>query len=147
MQETQVRSHIPWSNEACALQLLSLCSRDQEPWLLKPTCPEAQAPQQEKPLQWEACTLQWRSNRAKWINNFKQKKKSHRGKRLPRGDVNTQEAKKCWIWVLGLGGIYFWAAEGLSCSTQDLWASLQHMGPSFPTRDQTQTPCIESTGS
>ena len=38
-------------------------------------------------------------------------------------------------------------APGLRCSTQDLQASLQHMGPSSPTMDQTRTPCIESTGS
>ena len=30
------RSHVPWSNEACALQLLSLCSRVHEPKLLSP---------------------------------------------------------------------------------------------------------------
>ena len=42
------RSHMPWSNEACAPQLLSLCSR-------------ARAPQQEKPLQGEAHTLQLES--------------------------------------------------------------------------------------
>ena len=35
------RSHMPWSNLACASQLLSLCSRAQELQLLKPVCPRA----------------------------------------------------------------------------------------------------------
>ena len=42
------RSHTPWDNEACAPQLLSLCSRAQEVPLLKPERPRACAPQ-EKP--------------------------------------------------------------------------------------------------
>ena len=52
------RSHMPWSNEARAPQLLSLCSRVHEPQLLSPcvTTTEAHAPraralQQEKPPQ------------------------------------------------------------------------------------------------
>ena len=52
MQGTQVwslvwelGSHMQWGNSAFVLQLLSLC-------------PRACASQQEKPLQWEACTLQ-----------------------------------------------------------------------------------------
>ena len=51
------RSHMPWSNEARAPQLLSLCSRAREPQLLRPRAtttearaPRAHAPQQEKPL-------------------------------------------------------------------------------------------------
>ena len=43
-------SHMLWSNEACASQLLSLCPRAQVLRLLKPTPPRAGAPQ-EKPLQ------------------------------------------------------------------------------------------------
>ena len=39
---------MPWDNEACAPQLLSLCSRAQEVQLLKPECPRDCAPQ-EKP--------------------------------------------------------------------------------------------------
>ena len=42
----QQLSHVP--------QLLSLCSRACQPQLLKPTCPKAYAPQQEKPPQWKA---------------------------------------------------------------------------------------------
>ena len=56
MQETRrwptvwkLRSSVPH-----APQLLSLWSRAWELQLLKPTCPRAQAPEQEKPLQWEA---------------------------------------------------------------------------------------------
>ena len=57
MQETQVRSLIledPTCHRATKLydpQLLSLLSRAQEPQLLKPMSPRAQAPRQEKPLQ------------------------------------------------------------------------------------------------
>ena len=52
------RSHMPWSNEARAPQLLSLRSRAHEPQLLSPCAttteacvPRAHAPQQEKPPQ------------------------------------------------------------------------------------------------
>ena len=52
------RSHKPWSNQARAPQLLSLCSRACEPQLLSPhaTTAEARAPrahalQQERPPQ------------------------------------------------------------------------------------------------
>ena len=52
------RSHMPQSNQACAPQLLSLCSRAREPQLLSPraTATEARtsrarALQQEKPPQ------------------------------------------------------------------------------------------------
>ena len=43
MQETQVRSHIPWSNQAHAPQLLSMYSRAPEQQLLSPhvATPEA----------------------------------------------------------------------------------------------------------
>ena len=61
------RSNMPWSNWARAPQLLNLHSRAREPQLLSPraTTTEAHAPracalQQEKPLQWEAHTPQWR---------------------------------------------------------------------------------------
>ena len=60
------RSHMPRSNWACAPQLLSLRSRALEPQLLslcatttEAHAPRAHAPQQEKPLQWEAGALQW----------------------------------------------------------------------------------------
>ena len=56
----------PWSGKnplatdptcvMCVPQLLGLCSRT---W---PLCPKACAPQQEKPPQWEACTLQLESS-------------------------------------------------------------------------------------
>ena len=53
-----VRSHMPWSNEAHAPQLLSLRSRAGEPQLLslcatttEACAPRARAPQQEKPPQ------------------------------------------------------------------------------------------------
>lgn len=55
------RSHMPWSNSAWASQLLSLCSRVQEPQLLKPECPWAWAAQPEKPLPGEVLTLQLES--------------------------------------------------------------------------------------
>ena len=49
------RSHMPWSNEARAPQLLNLRSRAQEPQLLNPCAPtteahtpRARAPQQER---------------------------------------------------------------------------------------------------
>ena len=52
-------------------QLLSLCSRAHELQLLSPRAttteapaPRARAPQQEKPLQWEARAPQWRPNNA-----------------------------------------------------------------------------------
>ena len=55
------------SNQAHAPQLLSLHSRAHEPQLLSPRAttteahmPRARAPQQEKPLQREACTPQGR---------------------------------------------------------------------------------------
>ena len=51
-------SHMPRSNQAHMLQLLSLCSRAHVPQLLKPVCPTAYAPQQEKPPQREGLTLQ-----------------------------------------------------------------------------------------
>ena len=51
-------SHMPWSNEARAPQLLSLCSRAHEPQLLslhatttEARVPRVRAPQQEKPPQ------------------------------------------------------------------------------------------------
>ena len=48
------RSHMPWSNEARVPQLLSPRARATEA-----RAPRACAPQQEKPLQWEACAPQW----------------------------------------------------------------------------------------
>ena len=52
-------------------QLLSLCSRAHAPQLLRACAttteacaPRARAPQREKPLPWEACTLQRRETRA-----------------------------------------------------------------------------------
>ena len=55
------RSHMPWSNWACLPQLLSLCSRVQEPQPLSPHAvvpeayvPRACAPQQGRRPQWEA---------------------------------------------------------------------------------------------
>ena len=57
MEETGVWSLI-WEDSTCSLarapQLFSLCSRAWELQLLKPSSPRAHAPQQEKPLQWEA---------------------------------------------------------------------------------------------
>ena len=56
MLETEVRipglgrSHMPWSSKACAPQLFSLCSRAQEPQLLKPESPRVCAPKQESSL-------------------------------------------------------------------------------------------------
>ena len=44
------RSHIPQGNSPHA-QLLSLCSRAQEPQLLTPGHPRARDPQQGKPMQ------------------------------------------------------------------------------------------------
>ena len=61
------RSHMPRSNYARAPQLLSLRSRAREPQLLSPCAttteahaPRARAPQQKKPLQWEARVPQQR---------------------------------------------------------------------------------------
>ena len=66
------RSHMPWSNKACAPQLLTLRSRACEPQLLSPRAsttearvPRAHAPQQEKPPQWETHTPQWRVDPAR----------------------------------------------------------------------------------
>ena len=56
------RSHMPRGSQAQARELLSLRSRAQEPKLLKPLSPGGHAPQQEKPLQWEACALQLESS-------------------------------------------------------------------------------------
>ena len=63
-QETWVRSLVSEdptclrATEPPALQLLGLCSRAQEPQLLKPAHLRVSALQQEKPLQWEARALQ-----------------------------------------------------------------------------------------
>ena len=50
------RSHMPWSKQACVPQLLSQCSRAQEPPLLSPqaattkeTCSREPMPRKEKP--------------------------------------------------------------------------------------------------
>ena len=66
-------SHMPRSNQAHAPQLLSLHPRAREPQLLSPcaTTTEAcacgaHAPQQEKPLQWEARVPQWTVAPARW---------------------------------------------------------------------------------
>ena len=60
-------SHMSWSSKAHVPQLLSLCSRTREPQLLslwstttEAHSPRAHAPQQEKPLQWEAHAPQQR---------------------------------------------------------------------------------------
>ena len=62
-----IRSHMPQSNWARAPQLLSLCSRAREPQPLSPCAttteacvPGACAPQQKKPLQWEARAPHWK---------------------------------------------------------------------------------------
>ena len=47
------KSHLLWSQLAPAPQLLSWCYRAQEPQLLKPTCPRACDPHQERTLQRE----------------------------------------------------------------------------------------------
>ena len=67
------RSHTPWSNWACAPQLLSLRFRAREPQLLslraattEAHAPRARAPQQEKPPQWEAHTPQWEAHTPQW---------------------------------------------------------------------------------
>ena len=67
------RSLMPWNNLAHASQLLSLCSRAQGPQLLKPMHPRACAPQQEKPLQWEAHDAQLQSS----LYSPQLKKKAH----------------------------------------------------------------------
>ena len=80
------RSHMLRSNETRAPQLLSLCSRAHEPQLLslcatttEARTPRARAPQQEKPLQWEAHAPQRRESlrtatkaqrSQKWINKI-----------------------------------------------------------------------------
>ena len=46
---------------ACAPEPVSHNYWVRVPQLLKPVCPRACAPQQEKPLQWEARPLQWRA--------------------------------------------------------------------------------------
>ena len=55
MQENSVpdlgRSHMLQGNQAHAPQLLSLCSRAQEPQLLKLAHPRAHTPEQKKSLQ------------------------------------------------------------------------------------------------
>ena len=56
------RSYMLWCNWARAPQLLSLYSKPWEPQLLKPPWLRAHALQQEKPLQWKACTPQLESN-------------------------------------------------------------------------------------
>ena len=44
------------SNSTHAPQLLKLCPRPREPQLLKPMYPGTCVLQEEKPLQWDACT-------------------------------------------------------------------------------------------
>ena len=58
---------MPWSNETCAPQLLSLRSRASEPQLLSPcaTATEARAPRACAPQQEKAHTQQRRPNAAK----------------------------------------------------------------------------------
>ena len=51
-------SHTPWGNYAHVPQLLNLCSRTQEPQLLKHVYSGACVPREEKSVQWEACALQ-----------------------------------------------------------------------------------------
>ena len=57
------RSHIAKEQQTHVPQLLSLCSKPGShncwphvSWLLKSVCPTTRAPEQEKPLQWAACT-------------------------------------------------------------------------------------------
>ena len=45
------RSHMPQSKKACGPQLLNLCSRAQEPQLLKPASPRAHDLKEARPLQ------------------------------------------------------------------------------------------------
>ena len=49
---------MPWSNQAHALQLLSLCSRAWEPQLLKSMCPRAGASQQRSHCSEKPCTAE-----------------------------------------------------------------------------------------
>ena len=56
------RSHMLQSNWVRVPQLLNLCSRAQEPQLLKPVSLRTHALQQEKLPQWEACTPQLESS-------------------------------------------------------------------------------------
>ena len=61
------RPHVPWSNEACAPQLLKprlpkARTLQQEKPLLKPRLPKARTLQQEQPLQGEAWALQMEIN-------------------------------------------------------------------------------------
>lgn len=50
------RHHNSWAYA----QTMSHNSWAHVPQLLKPVCPKASSLQQEKPLQWEACAVQWR---------------------------------------------------------------------------------------
>ena len=89
------RSHRLRSNKACALYLLSLWSRAQEPQLRKPRHPRAHAPQ-EKPAQWEACTLQL--ERSPCLLQLEKahvtKKTRHRPK---KSNSNKEEEKTLYI--------------------------------------------------
>ena len=50
------RSHMSWRSSACCPQLLSLCSRAQEPQLLKPTCLELCSATRELTAMRSRCT-------------------------------------------------------------------------------------------
>ena len=71
------RSHMPQNNEARAPQLLSLRSR-----ALRATTAEACAPQQEKPLQWEARTPQERVAHA--LCNWRKPARSNEDRSQPK---------------------------------------------------------------
>ena len=103
------KPHLLGGNQAHPPQLLSLCSRTQEPQLLsllavtaEAWAPRARAPRQEKSLQWEACAPQLEKARRsqKEINKiiFKKRKNTWRTSlmvqwlrlRVPKAGVQVQ---------------------------------------------------------
>ena len=97
------RSHLSWSNEAHAPQLLSLCSRSQELQLLQQSLSALEpvsAPQQEKSPHWEALELQ-----------LERSPRSNQDPNKMKWNVNNQ--------VILLGSLSHW--QSLCCNYYYLW--------------------------
>ena len=81
---------MPWSNKACAPQLLSLCSRAREPQLLSPraTTAEARAPRACAPRQKEATAMRSQCTTRKSSPRSLQLEKAHWQQRKPNAAKN-----------------------------------------------------------
>ena len=112
---------MPRSNQVCVPQLLSLCSRAQEPQQWNPLHSRAGAPQQEKPLQWEACAPQL----GKSLLSNKDLAEPTKTKNLKEDDGEKPEFRFP-LWFL----LPFWASVSAS-----VWTELSK--PTLPHWDET----------